>query len=212
MAYIYKITNDINGKQYIGKTERTIEQRFIEHCQNYKKEKLEKRPLYAAMRKYGIEHFHIELIEETSDPEEREKYWIEYFGTFKNGYNATIGGDGRAYIDYDLIVATYKNILNTTKVAEILNINKDTVRDILKIKNIPIKTSSEINKEQSGKNVGLFKDNKLIKVFSSTRDAARYVIEEKLTTSKDIKGIAAHIHQVCIGKRKTAYTFLWKYI
>lgn len=212
MAYIYKITNDINGKQYIGKTERTIEQRFIEHCQNYKKEKLEKRPLYAAMRKYGIEHFHIELIEETSDPEEREKYWIEYFGTFKNGYNATIGGDGRAYIDYDLVVATYKNILNTTKVAEILNINKDTVRDILKIKNIPIKTSSEINKEQSGKNVGLFKDNKLIKVFSSTRDAARYVIEEKLTTSKDIKGIAAHIHQVCIGKRKTAYTFLWKYI
>ena len=31
MAYIYQITNDINGKIYIGKTERTIEERFKEH-------------------------------------------------------------------------------------------------------------------------------------------------------------------------------------
>ena len=29
---------------------------------------------------------------------EREKYWIEYYGSFKNGYNATLGGDGKAYI------------------------------------------------------------------------------------------------------------------
>ena len=35
------------------------------------------------------------MIEETDIPEEREKYWIEYFGSFKNGYNATIGGDGK---------------------------------------------------------------------------------------------------------------------
>jgi hypothetical protein len=34
------------------------------------------------MRKYGIEHFHAELIEETDQPEEREIYWIGYF----NGY------------------------------------------------------------------------------------------------------------------------------
>ena len=59
------------------------------------------------MRKYGIEHFHIELIEETDNPEEREIYWIEKKQSFKNGYNATIGGDGRKYIDYDLVIATY---------------------------------------------------------------------------------------------------------
>lgn len=56
------------------------------------------------MRKYGIENFHIELIEETTNPEEREKYWIEYLGTYKNGYNATLGGDGKHYLDYDLII------------------------------------------------------------------------------------------------------------
>ena len=39
MPYIYKITNDINGKIYIGKTLSTIEQRFKEHCQDYLKER-----------------------------------------------------------------------------------------------------------------------------------------------------------------------------
>ena len=59
------------------------------------------------MRKYGVEHFHIELIEETDNPEEREIYWIEKKQSFKNGYNATLGGDGRKYLDYDLIISTY---------------------------------------------------------------------------------------------------------
>lgn len=62
------------------------------------------------MRKYGVENFTIEEIEKTDNPEDRERYWIEYFGSFKNGYNATIGGDGRPYIDYDLVVATYKEL------------------------------------------------------------------------------------------------------
>ena len=51
-------------------------------------------------------------IEETDNPEEREKYWIEYYGSFKNGYNATVGGDGKPYIDYDLVVATYRELKN----------------------------------------------------------------------------------------------------
>ena len=73
MGYIYKITNDINDKIYIGKTEFNIEKRFQEHIKD--SEKLYKnRPLYNAMNKYGIEHFKIELIEETNNTEEREKY------------------------------------------------------------------------------------------------------------------------------------------
>ena len=60
------------------------------------------------MRKYGIEHFSVVELEQTNDPEEREKYWIEKLRTFKNGYNATTGGDGKHYLDYDLIIALYK--------------------------------------------------------------------------------------------------------
>ena len=62
MSYIYKITNIKNSKFYIGKTNRTIEERFKEHCKDYKKRDYEKRPLYTAMRKYGAENFSIELV------------------------------------------------------------------------------------------------------------------------------------------------------
>ena len=87
--------------------------------------------MYRAINKYGIENFSIETLEETENPEEREKYWIEYFGSFKNGYNATIGGDGKPYIDRDLVVATYNEVLNCREVARRLNISKDSVSNIL---------------------------------------------------------------------------------
>ena len=99
MPYIYKITNNLNGKIYIGKTNFTIEKRWKEHCQDYQKDCLNKRPLYSAMKKYGIENFFIEEVERLETPqqaEEREKYWIEYYGSFKYGYNATKGGDGKS--------------------------------------------------------------------------------------------------------------------
>ena len=66
MSYIYVITNNINGKQYVGKTNLTIDQRFKQHLRDSNKERCEKRPLYDAMNKYGIEHFSIEQLEECS--------------------------------------------------------------------------------------------------------------------------------------------------
>lgn len=67
MSYIYKILNSINSKVYVGKTTLTLEQRFKEHKSDSKKELLSKRPLYNAMKKYGISAFYIELIEEVPD-------------------------------------------------------------------------------------------------------------------------------------------------
>ena len=213
MAYIYQITNDINGKIYIGKTEFSIEKRFKEHCADAFKDRNEKRPLYAAMRKYGVEHFHIELIEETDNPEEREVFWIENKRSFKNGYNATIGGDGKKYIDYDLVISTYKEVKNAVHVAEMLGIHPDSVYNILKANNISSLYSSENNpnKELQGKICGMFSTNdELLKSFSTIKDAARYIIQENI--SKDnIKGISSHISQVCNGKRKSAYGYHWKF-
>ena len=59
MGYIYKITNTVNGKSYVGKTEKTIQERWKGHLNNIKKYK-DKLPLYRALDKYGKENFIIE--------------------------------------------------------------------------------------------------------------------------------------------------------
>jgi group I intron endonuclease len=73
MSYIYVITNDINGKQYVGQTSGSLEKRFKQHINDMNKRSEEKRPLYSAMKKYGIEHFYITLIEECSYKEVDKK-------------------------------------------------------------------------------------------------------------------------------------------
>ena len=211
MAYIYQIKNDINEKIYIGKTEFSIEKRFKEHCHDAFIERNEKRPLYAAMRKYGIEHFHISLIEETDNPEEREKYWIEYYQSFKYGYNATMGGDGKKYIDYNLVAATYKELKEVGLTAKKLNIDPGSVHNILIQKNIPIKSSQEINKEKLSKPVNMYKKTgEYIQSFPSLIDAARFLIDNGYSNCK-ITTIRYHISEVCQGKRKSAAGFIWKF-
>lgn len=210
MAYIYQITNDINGKIYIGKTEFSIEKRFKEHCQDAFRDRNEKRPLYAAMRKYGIEHFHIELIEETNNPKEREIYWIENKRSFKYGYNATLGGDGKKYIDYDLVISTYQEVKSEKITAKKLNIDVSSVRTILKHSNEKVYSSSEVIKKQYGTLIKQIDKNngELIQIFSSAKDAARSVCPN----TSSIGGVTSHITDVCKGKRKTAYGYKWQYV
>ena len=81
MSKIYKIVNDINDKVYVGKTEQALDKRFAEHCNDSTKREKENRPLYSAMRKYGVSHFSIELIEECdiSETSLREQYCCPSF-------------------------------------------------------------------------------------------------------------------------------------
>lgn len=85
---IYRITNTVNSKFYIGKTNKTIQERFKRHCYNHK---IQNTYLYNAMRKYGTDKFTIEILEETSNGNEREIYWIQELNPH---YNMTSGGDG----------------------------------------------------------------------------------------------------------------------
>lgn len=212
MAFIYKITNDINQKVYIGKTERSIEERFKEHCRAYRQERCEKRPLYAAMKKYGTEHFHVELVEETDNPEEREQYWIKFYNSYgSTGYNATMGGDSKKYIDYDEIVRIYQEIQNVKKTAEVTGHDPGWISQILKNKGIKIASPQEIGQKFSKSIAQYTKDtHEFLQTFNSTADAARWCYENKKCPILS-SGVRGHIVQVANGKRKSAYGYVWKY-
>ena len=98
---IYKIQNLINGKCYIGQA-RNIKSRWAEH------KKTSQNPndiaynyhLYRSIRKYGLENFDFEIVAELTQEEytketldNLEKFFINFYDSFKNGYNATEGGD-----------------------------------------------------------------------------------------------------------------------
>lgn len=92
---IYKITNQINGKCYIGQSI-DIEKRWKQHKLQSSWRKQKEKILYKAFTKYGLNNFIFEIIEECQrkDLDKREIYWIKKFDSYKNGYNMTKGGQG----------------------------------------------------------------------------------------------------------------------
>lgn len=91
---IYKVTNKVNGKIYIGQTVRTLEQRKWQHLDCAKNGV--KTHFYNAIRKYGEENFVFEIIDEASSLQELnelERYYINKFNCIENGYNMVDGGN-----------------------------------------------------------------------------------------------------------------------
>lgn len=83
---IYKTTNLINGKFYIGKDKHNDPKYFGSG-----------KILKQAIKKYGISNFVKEIIEECYDEQqwlEREIYWIDFYNSINEGYNIALGGNG----------------------------------------------------------------------------------------------------------------------
>lgn len=91
MIGIYKITNNINGKIYIGQSN-NIQRQFSEHQNRGATSRI---PVDIAIQRYGKENFNFEIIEECSIEQlnQKETYWITYFNSIENGYNCSAGGD-----------------------------------------------------------------------------------------------------------------------
>lgn len=88
--YVYKILNEITGDFYIGKTARTLQQRFKQH--QYDAKRGSETIIHRAMRKYGFENFSIQVLEQVEDDlDSKECLWIERLDPL---YNMTSGGEG----------------------------------------------------------------------------------------------------------------------
>ena len=90
VGIIYKITNSINGKIYVGQTRQTLRRRISQHKRN------KKSFIGRAICKHGWENFKVEILEECETLEklnECEKFWINKLNCqVPNGYNLTDGG------------------------------------------------------------------------------------------------------------------------
>lgn len=145
-GYIYKITNKVNGLSYIGQTRYTVEFRWRQH--QHKKDNCY---FHNAIQKYGAENFIVETLEEceVSQLDSREIYFIAKYNTFEKGYNLTIGGGGKRVIvsdsQYEEIKELYLSGFSSNKIATLYDVDKATIRKILKIQGVKIRDSKKIN-------------------------------------------------------------------
>lgn len=159
---IYKITNKLNGKIYIGQTIKTLAERFQKHCwgttENDKYHL--NMAIKKAIRKYGKENFTIELIEEveTTKLDEREVYWISFYDSYNKGYNCTLGGQNGATRKNSLNWAQENEVIeakylgfSSKEIGEAYGIDRSTVTNIFKRHNLKLPSrrnlENRINKD-----------------------------------------------------------------
>ena len=146
-GFIYKITNTINSKSYIGQTIQNVKERFYQHCATKCSKAVSNMAIHRAIKKYGKSNFTIEVIEEidSANLNDRERYWIKYYNSYNNGYNSTKGGqDGIKLfknLDTESIVREYKSGKSLREIGRLFNVDKQTIKDLLVRNNINLRTT-----------------------------------------------------------------------
>ena len=185
MGYIYKITNILNQKSYIGKTIRDPEIRWNEHKQDNKHPNL---PLQRAFKKYGINSFSFEIIEEVKEEllDEREKYYIKKFNTYKQGYNATLGGEGGVTHtlpkeEIEKILILWKQKYTISQISKITGHSFSAIQNHIKktgITNEQYKKQIKLNKNKALKNIKLREKQNSKKENKFTKEQEKIIFED----------------------------------
>ena len=230
-GYIYSVTNEINGKSYIGKTNNLV-RRWKEHCYGSGNTSI----LNRAIKKYGLEHFVFDIvaqipfdsIEELNDVlKQLEIYYISLYDTFKNGYNATIGGDGTSCYHHSEETKKKISKSNTGKILSETHKEKCRVANLgnhhsekakKAIKQALLNRDHSIYEKVAEKLRGKKRERNMIMKAAAKRrkPILQYSLEGKFLNEYDgatcvnIKW-ETNIVACCAGKLSSAYGFLWKY-
>ena len=146
-GFIYKITNTINSKSYIGQTIQNVKERFYQHCATKCSKAVSNMAIHRAIKKYGKSNFIVEVIEEidSANLNDRERYWIKYYNSYNNGYNSTKGGqDGcKPFKDLDVesIIKEYSTGKSLRTLGTIFKVDKQTIKDLLIRHNVELRTT-----------------------------------------------------------------------
>lgn len=186
---IYKITNKINNKCYIGQTIKSAEYRWKEHqAHAFGTHKNDvNKTLYKAIRKYGLENFTFEVLQDNIETYEEldkaEIYWINFYNSFVKGYNETFGGQRyHKILPNEEIIEDYYKTRSARKTALNFGIDHSTVDDILNQNNIPRFTF----RQAVGQRIKIFKKN-FEKEFDSVRDCAEWFIENRICKTTKVE-------------------------
>lgn len=157
MIGIYKITNIINNKCYVGSSV-NITGRWYQHKTELKFNKHHSIKLQRSYNKHGVDNFKYEIIEEC-DIETliiREQYYIDLFGCYKNGYNSVMSAScpmlGMSHSKETKEILRQKsvgnkNMLNKKHTEE----TKDKIRKKLKGVSLSDETKSKMSKSRKGR-------------------------------------------------------------
>lgn len=198
---IYKITNLLNGKSYIGQTIKDPEERWAEHKRHAFGSHLndQNKTLYKAIRKYGIENFSFEVLQDNipnfQKLDEAEIYWINYYNSFVKGYNETFGGQlYHKILPNDEIIQSYYETRSARKTALIFGIDHSTVDDILNQNNIPRFSF----RQAAGQRIRISKDD-FIKEFDSVKDCAEWFVQNNICKTKQVESARAGLKTARAG-------------
>lgn len=188
---IYKITNKINGKSYIGQSV-CIERRWKEHLNRHSKSLIHK-----AIEKYGEQNFDFSIVEECcqEDLDEKEQYWIKYYNTFNDGYNLTRGGNSGFFYDIEAVYEDFLRTGNIHKTAENIGCHTTTARNILRIFDINL---TEYQKDKPVEQIDPI-TLKVVKIYDTIQDAADAVHVNR-------SGISGALS----GHKKSAGGYYWR--
>lgn len=186
---VYKITNLISKKEYVGITTKTLSERFDAHCGRAISEKS---AVQKAIRKYGRNNFSIEVIDSANTKNElikKEIFWIKKLNTYKGfGYNLTIGGEGVSKMS-DLVKAKISKTKTGKKVPK------------LQGKEVSNSTRVKISKTLGGNKVKL-----------TNLVTGNVIILDWLNQARDYDLNPTLIHAVINGKRNHHKNYTAMYI
>lgn len=220
MGIIYKITNKVNGKSYIGKTVKSINRRFYEHCHNA--ELGVQTVFYDAIRKYGKENFNISIIEEIDNDllNDRESYWINYYHTYLKdplcrGYNSTLGGDGgdtrskKLLLYEDNVLKLWNQGLSIKQITDQIDLDKRSVSKIL-LRNGYTTKDIQVRKGQCWNQTMISRTSKPIEQYDKNGNFI-HKFPSVSEAGRVMKCSPSAISNCAKGKSKTSMGYIWKF-